>query len=59
MHVYPSNTRPQYLQRSGPEAGVFLGIGFTNRNAEALQIEELNRLSRTNSFDEQAIPDLD
>jgi predicted HTH transcriptional regulator len=58
VEVYPSNTRPHYLQRLGPESGVFLRVGSTNRRAETLQIEELKRWSRMDSFDEQAIPDL-
>ena len=58
VQVYPSNTRPHYLERLGPEDGVFIRVGSTNRKAEALQIEELRRWNRTESFDEQAIPDL-
>lgn len=58
VQVYPSNTRPHYLQRLGPENGVFIRVGSTNRRAEALQIEELKRWNRMDSFDEQAIPDL-
>lgn len=58
VQVYPSNTRPHYLQRLGPEAGVFVRVGSTNRKAEAMQIEELKRWNRMDSFDEQAIPDL-
>src|SRR5260370_35454108 len=58
VQVYPSNTRPHYLQRLGPEDGVFIRVGSTNRKAEALQIEELKRLNWRATFDEQAIPDL-
>jgi predicted HTH transcriptional regulator len=58
VQVYPSNTRPHYLQRLGPDDGVFIRVGSTNRKADALQIEELKRWNRMNSFDEQAIPDL-
>lgn len=58
VQVYPSNTRPHYLQRLGPESGVFLRVGSTNRRAETPQIEELKRWNRMDSFDEQAIPDL-
>jgi len=58
VQVYPSNTRPHYLARLGPEDGVFIRVGSTNRKAEALQIEELKRLNRMNTFDEQAIPEL-
>ena len=58
VQVYPSNTRPHYLERLGPQDGVFIRVGSTNRKADALQIEELKRLNWMNSFDEQAIPDL-
>jgi predicted HTH transcriptional regulator len=58
VQVYPSNTRPHYLERLGPDAGVFIRVGSTNRRAEALQIEELKRWNRMDSFDEQAVPDL-
>jgi predicted HTH transcriptional regulator len=58
VQVYPSSTRPHYLQRLGPEAGVFIRVGSTNRRAEETQIEELKRLNRMDSFDERAIPGL-
>src|SRR5579864_9478683 len=58
VQVYPSNTRPHYLERLGPADGVFIRIGSTNRKADAPQIDELKRLNWMNSFDEQAIPDL-
>jgi predicted HTH transcriptional regulator len=58
VQVYPSNTRPHYVQRLGPEDGVFVRVGSTNRRAEALQIEELKRWNRMDSFDEQALPGL-
>ena len=40
VQVYPSNTRPHYLQRMGPEDGVFIRVSSTNRKAEVLHIEE-------------------
>lgn len=58
IQVYPSNTRPHHLARLGPEAGVFVRVGSTNRRADSAQIEELKRLNRMDSFDEQVIPDL-
>ena len=59
IHVYPSNTRPHYLERPGPESGVFIRVGSTNRRADATQIEELRRFNRMDSFDEQPVPGLD
>ena len=58
VQVHPSNTRPHYMLRLGPEDGVFVRVGSTNRRAEELQIEELKRWNRMDSFDEQAVPDL-
>lgn len=58
VQVYPSNTRPHYLERLGPDGGVFIRVGSTNRRAEASHIEELKRFLRMDSFDEQALPDL-
>jgi predicted HTH transcriptional regulator len=58
VQLYPSNTHPHYQAKLGPEDGVFIRVGSTNRKAEALQIEELKRLNRMNSLDEQAIPEL-
>jgi ATP-dependent DNA helicase RecG len=58
VQVFPSNTRPHYLERLGPDDGVFIRVGSTNRRADAILIEELKRLNRTDSFDEQAVPDL-
>ena len=58
VQVYPSNTRPHYLERLGPENGVFIRVGSTVRKAAELQIEELKRLKWRTSFDEQAIPGL-
>jgi len=58
VQVYPSNTRPHYLTHLGPEKGVFVRVGSTNRRADPAQIEELRRLNRIDSFDEQAIPEL-
>jgi ATP-dependent DNA helicase RecG len=55
VQVYPSNTRPHYLERLGAEEGVFIRVGSTNRKAETLQIEELKRLNWRTTFDEQAM----
>lgn len=59
VQAYPSNTRPHHLVRLGPENGVFIRVGSTNRRADAVQIEELRRLNRMESFDEQPIQELD
>lgn len=58
VQVFASNTRPHFLERLGPEDGVFIRVGSTNRKADALQIQELRNLSRPGTFDEEAIPEL-
>jgi len=58
VQAYPSNTRPHHLVRLGPENGVFIRVGSTNRRADPVQIEELRRLNRMDSFDEQPVEDL-
>jgi ATP-dependent DNA helicase RecG len=57
VQIYPSNTRPHHLVRLGPEDGVFIRVGSTNRRADQIQIEELRRLNRIDSFDEQPLPE--
>jgi predicted HTH transcriptional regulator len=56
--VHPSGTRPHYLKSLGPDAGVFVRVGSTNRRADTTLIEELRRLVRNESYDEQPMPDL-
>ena len=58
VEVYPSPTRPHHLRRLGPEQGVFVRVGSTNRRADASLIEELRRYARNETFDEQPMPDL-
>ncbi|MDD9945741.1 MAG: putative DNA binding domain-containing protein, partial [Myxococcales bacterium] len=59
VHVYPSPGRPYFLEREGVERGTYVRVGSTNRRADRDLIEELRRFSRGESFDEQAMPDLD
>jgi predicted HTH transcriptional regulator len=56
--VYPSAARPHCLARLGPEQGVFIRIGSTNRRADTAQIQEIRRFAELGSFDEQPIPEL-
>ena len=58
VQVYPSAARPHYLARLGPEAGVFVRLGSTNRRADAAQIGEMSRFAQLETFDEQPIPEL-
>ena len=59
VQVHPSPTRPHYLKRDGPGAGVYVRVGSTNRRADRELIEELRRFARGEAFDEQPMPDLD
>jgi len=59
VQVYPSSTRPHYIRREGPEAGVYVRVGSTNRRADRELIEELRRFSHGEAFDEQPMPGLD
>ena len=56
--VFPSGARPHYLARLGPDEGVFVRLGSTNRRADAAQIQEMRRFGDLGSFDEQPIPEL-
>jgi ATP-dependent DNA helicase RecG len=59
VQVCPSAARPHYIERLGPEAGVFVRVGSTNRRADTAQIEEMRRFVQLELFDEQPIPELD
>ncbi len=59
VQVYPSPARPHYIKRDGAETGTYVRVGSTNRRADADMIQELRRVVRGESFDEQAMPDLD
>jgi predicted HTH transcriptional regulator len=44
VRVYPSPSRPHYLERAGPDGGVYVRVGSTNRQAD----RELVRTVRAN-----------
>jgi ATP-dependent DNA helicase RecG len=58
VEIYPSANRPHYLNRLGPEEGVFVRMGSTNRRADHVLIEEMRRYNQVSSFDEQPQPEL-
>ncbi len=43
---------PFYLKAKGPEDGVFVRLGATNRQADAVTLESLRRLQHTRTFDQ-------
>ncbi len=58
IEVYPSNNRPHYLKSKGLEKGTYIRIGSTNRLADSIMINELQRITRSESYDEQPMPEL-
>ena len=56
IHAGPN--RPHYLVREGPERGVYVRVGSTNRRADAALIAEMRRYVLGGSFDEQPMPEL-
>lgn len=58
VQVYPSPSRPHHVGQEGPENGVYVRVGSTNRRADSDLIEELRRYARGEAYDEQAMPDL-
>lgn len=58
VEVFPSNSRPHYLRSEGPENGVYVRLGSTNRQADRELIGELRRSAEGVSFDEMPLPEL-
>lgn len=58
IEVYPSNDRPHYLVTKGLEKGAYIRIGSTNRLADSIMIRELQRVTRSESYDEQPMGEL-
>lgn len=58
VQVFPSPTRPHHFRRDGPETGVYIRVGSTNRRADREMIQELARLARGETHDELAMPEL-
>lgn len=59
LQVHPSPSRPHHFTREGPEHGVYVRVGSTNRRADAELIEEMRRFKRGEAFDEQPMAGLD
>jgi predicted HTH transcriptional regulator len=59
VQVYPSYSRPHYLKSAGPERGVYVRVGSSNRQADSELIAELRRFASGQSYDEEPLPDLD
>jgi ATP-dependent DNA helicase RecG len=59
VEIYPSPNRPHWLKNLGPEHGVFVRIGSTNRKADQPLIQEMRRLARNETYDESPLAHLD
>lgn len=53
--TYPSSNRPHHFKSLGPQDGVFVRIGASNRKADAPLIRELARMVRNETFDEMPL----
>jgi len=58
VRVFPSSTRPHYYKKLGLKDGVYIRVGSTNRKADPEMIQELSRIVRNETFDEQPLAKL-
>ena len=58
VEVFPSSARPHYLISLGPDQGVYVRLGSSNRQAGAEWIAETRRTAAGQVFDEQPMPEL-
>ena len=58
VEVFLSGLRPHYLNSEGPENGVYVRLGSTNRQADRELIAELRRTAEGIAFDELPMPEL-
>ena len=59
VEVHLAANRPYCLASEGPERGVYVRLGSTNRQADPALIAEMRRSARHASFDEEPVVDLD
>ena len=50
--IFPSQNRPHCIKNLGPENGVFVRIGSTNRKADKPLIADMQRFVRNETYDE-------
>ena len=58
VEVFPGSNRPYYVSDLGPERGVYVRVGSTNRKADRALIDELRRAVKNQTYDEEALPEL-
>jgi len=59
IRVLPGANKPYYLKKIGPEDGIFVRIGSTNRKADSQVAAELRRQARNISLDQEIDPSFD
>jgi predicted HTH transcriptional regulator len=59
IRILPGANKPYYLKKLGPEDGVFVRIGSTNRKADSQVVAELRRQARNISLDQEIDPSFD
>jgi ATP-dependent DNA helicase RecG len=58
VEVFLSNTRPHWLKSLDPEAGTFVRLGSTNRQADRALIADLHRSVEGVAYDQMPMPEL-
>jgi predicted HTH transcriptional regulator len=58
LRIHPGSNRPYFLRKLGPDKGVLIRVGSTNRVADRHIVDELRRVVRNESFDELPMTDL-
>ena len=59
IRILPGANKPYYLKKLGPERGIFVRIGSTNRGADPQVAAELRRQARNISLDQEIDPSFD
>ena len=59
IRILPGVNKPYYLKKLGPEGGIFVRIGSTNRKADFQVATELRRQARNISLDQEIDPSFD
>lgn len=59
IRVLAGANKPYYLKKPGPEDGIFVRVGSTNRKADTQVMAELKRQARNISFDQEIDPSFD
>ncbi|MBW1851896.1 MAG: putative DNA binding domain-containing protein [Deltaproteobacteria bacterium] len=59
IRILPGANKPYYFKKLGPEDGIFVRIGSTNRKADSQISAELRRQARNISLDQEVDPSFD